>query len=186
MKRRKISPDSDLENSGSPTTGGPEFIAVGKIRRPHGVHGELVMELLTDFPERLEPGKIVFAGEEHEPLKIEQIRPHNEGALIAFDGLMDREEVGRLRNTMIFVPTNSLPDLPEGEFYYHELFGLKAVTETGEVLGEITEVIETGANDVYVITSENGQELLLPALDETIIEIDLDRELVVVRLQDWA
>jgi 16S rRNA processing protein RimM len=185
MTRRIDPPGVKSNSTGSPDSGEPAYIVVGKIRRPHGVHGELVMEVLTDFPERLRPGKKVFIGEAHRPMHIANVRPHNEGALISFTEYEVREEAGLLRNQFVYVPEAELPVLPDGEFYYHELFGLSVFTENGDRLGELTEVLETGANDVYVITAEDGHEILIPAIDEAIRSVDLKSRKMVVRPPDW-
>jgi 16S rRNA processing protein RimM len=72
--------------------------------------------------------------------------------------------------------------LPEGEFYYHELLGLSVLNETGESLGKVTEIIQTGANDVYVVTNAAGNEILLPAIAEVILDVDLDSKIIKVHL----
>ncbi len=174
-----------LSKTGSPAPGEPLYLAVGFLRRPHGVLGEMIMDVLTDFPERLRAGKKVFAGESHELLTIRSIRPHSTGALIAFDGLVDCDVVGRLRNTTIYIPTHEIPALPDGEYYFHDLLGLSVVAENGDKIGNLVEILETGANDVYVIRSEAGKEVLLPAIDEVILHIDLEQKVMRIRLQNW-
>jgi|WetSurMetagenome_2_1015567.scaffolds.fasta_scaffold282690_2 16S rRNA processing protein RimM len=187
MTRRRTPPtEVSSEMTGSPKSGEPEYIVVGKIRRPHGIYGELVLELMTDFPERLFPGKRVFIGEKHEPYLIEHMRQHNEGALIAFQGLTVREEAARITNSLMYVSARGLPELPKGEYYYHELFGLSVQNEAGDEIGKLTEVLETGANDVYVVISEDGEETLIPALENVVLEIDLQNGRIVVRPPEWG
>jgi 16S rRNA processing protein RimM len=168
--------------AGSPTAGEPAFIAVGKVRRPHGVTGEFVVEIYTDFPERLKPGKVLYAGEKHNPVTIRSERVHAEGLLMAFEGYSTPEQVGRFRNQILYIPKAERSDLPEGEFYYDELLGLRVVDETGNLLGELTEIMETGANDVYVVTDSKGKELLLPAISEVVLDIDLPGGMMKVHL----
>ena len=180
---RQIEPN---QNTGSPETGEPVFLAVGKLRRPHGISGEMIMDILTDFPERLKVGNEVFTGESHEKVKIRSIRQHNPGALIAFEGFMDCDVVGRFRNKMVYIPLDEIPALPSGEYYFHDLLGLTVENENGESIGELSEILETGANDVYVIKSNSGEELLLPAIDDVILNINLEKKVMQVRLQDWS
>lgn len=151
----------------------PTYVAVGQLLRPHGIRGEMRMAILTDFPERLKPGLRVFLGDDHRPAKLHSVRPHQDVLLVAFDGYADRTAVEPLRNQVVSVLSSQIPPLPEGEYYHHQLLGLQVFAEDGGLLGNLTEILETGANDVYVIQDDAGGEILLPALDETILEIDL-------------
>lgn len=185
MVKRMVRQREKLAKTGSPAPGEPLYLAVGFLRRPHGVLGEMIMDVLTDFPERLGAGKEVFAGESHESLTIRSLRPHNAGALIAFEGLMDCDVVGRLRNTTIYIFAHEVPALPDGEYYFHDLLGLSVITENGDKVGSLIEILETGANDVYVIRSEAGKEVLVPAIDDVILHIDLEQKVMQIRLQNW-
>lgn len=155
---------------------------IGKIRRPHGLSGEVLIELFTDFPERLVPGKELFLGGRHEKKVIQSARPHANGMLLSFAGLDTPESAGAYRNMLVYVSSEEMPELPDGEYYYHELLDLQVITEDGTVLGRIDEIIETGANDVYVVVDRKGRETLLPAIPEVILEIDLDKQCVQVHL----
>ena len=158
--------------AGSPAAGEPAFLAVGKIRRPHGVTGDVLVEILSDFPEHLKPGTMVYAGEQHLQLTISRQRLLNAGLLLAFEGFPTPEQVGRFRNQMLYIKTTEAPELSEGEYYFYELLGMTVVDESGEQLGKVTEVMETGANDVYVVMNEAGRELLLPAISEVILDVN--------------
>jgi 16S rRNA processing protein RimM len=158
--------------AGPPAAGEPAFWAVGKVRRPHGVAGDVLVEVYTDFPDHLQPKAKVYAGEGHLPLTIRRQRFHNDGVLLAFEGFITPEQVGRFRNQVLYIPAADASELPEGEYYYHELLGLSVVDEAGEPLGEVTEIMQTGANDVYVVTNDAGREILLPAIAEVILEVD--------------
>jgi 16S rRNA processing protein RimM len=170
------------EPAGSPSAGGPAFLAVGKIRRPHGVAGDVLVELYTDFPQRIKTLKTVFAGQDHLPLKICRRRIHNDGILLAFDGFETPEQVGRFRNQVLYIRTSEAMDLPAGEFYFHELIGISVVDDNGKCLGEITEIIQTGANDVYVVANDTGREILLPAISEVILNLDPIARSMIVHL----
>jgi 16S rRNA processing protein RimM len=158
------------------------YLVVGRIGRPHGVGGEVRFKILTDFPERLVPGKQVFIGEDREARTISGLRGSADSAILSLSGVTDREQASLLRNAFVYVPLSEVPDLPEGEFYTHELIGLEIRTETGEILGRVREVLYTGANDVLVVADDGGNERLLPAIDEVLISIDLENGTAEVRL----
>jgi 16S rRNA processing protein RimM len=168
--------------AGPPTAGGPAFLVVGKVRRPHGVHGEVVAEIHTDFPEGLNPKKDIYLGEKHVKLVIASQRRHNEGLLLGFEGVTTPEQAGRYRNQILSIASSEVSELPEGEFFFHELLGLEVMDEAGNLLGTLTEILETGANDVYVVTDAIGRELLLPAIPEVVLDVDLDAKTMKVRL----
>ena len=144
------------------------------------------MDILTDFPERLHIGKTLYAGEEHEPIRIAGVRGHDRAKIMRFVGFQTPEEIGRLRNMVVYVKSESLPDLPAGEYYHHELLGLAIVNEKGENIGVLDNILETGANDVYVVKTTDGKELLLPAIEEVILRIDLEKGEIEVRPPEWV
>ena len=161
------------QESGSSGSDGPDFLAVGKLRRPHGVRGEILMSVWTDFPERLEPGVVVYLGNKEQPVKIRSVRNHGQGLLVAFEGFPHREAVGELRNKVVKVLADDLPALENGEFYVHELIGMDVLEdEDDRYLGKLTGIIETGANDVYIVQGDSGPEILLPDIDSVILQID--------------
>ena len=169
------------ETSGSPN-GEPVYLTVGFLRRPHGLRGEIIMDLHTDFPERLKRGRKMFVSEERRPVTIQSVRQHQKGVLIKFNGIDTPEDAGQFRNQWVYVEAKDVPPLPEGHIYQHELFGFKVVDENDALLGELVEIIETGANNVYVVKDESGRELLLPAIPSVILEVDTGRRLMRVHL----
>jgi 16S rRNA processing protein RimM len=162
------------QSSGSPENGEPTYLAVGKLRRPHGVQGEILMTVWTDFPERLKPGALVYVGSSYQAVSVRDVRWHRDDLLISFNEYPDREGVGVLRNQVVAVRTKDLPVLPDGELYLHQVLGMKVFEDSSnQLLGTIREIIETGANDVYVVRNDKGMELLLPAIDPVVLEIDI-------------
>ncbi len=179
-------PSKQHQRTGSPQPGEPVFLAVGRLRRPHGINGEILMDVMTAFPERLRARKTVFLGEEHQPARITHVRKMGlTTMLISLEGFTDSDQAGTLRNKMVFVRAENLPELPEGEYYHHQLLGLRVVEESGKDLGFLTEIMETGANDVYVVVDPDGQETLLPAIEAVILGVDLERREMKVRSQEW-
>lgn len=145
----------------------------------------MIMDLHTDFPERLAAGKTLWVGDAHRPMAVTGLRPHGAGMLVKFKGIDSPERAGEFRNQWVFIPASAVPELPEGQLYQHQLFGLDVVDEAGRLLGRITEIIETGANDVYVVTDADGREVvLLPAIPAVILDVDLGRRQMRVHLLD--
>ncbi len=171
--------------TGSPRRGEPEYVLIGKLQRAHGVTGEIVLGIRTDFPERIKRGKVIYLGSDHSPRTISGARPFHTNVLITLDGIRNREEAAELTNLEVFVRIDELPALAEGQYYHHQLVGLKAVLENGTEIGTVTEIMETGANDVYVVADPSGKELLLPAIDSVIIRVDLPAKQMVVNPPEW-
>lgn len=167
--------------TGSPQ-GEPVFLAVGKLRRAHGLRGDILMEVLTDFPERLRPGLTLYLGPQRQPHKLLRVRQMNSEIALRFDGFTNPEAVGVLRNLMAYVRADELPDLPAGEYYQHQLLGMQVQTLAGRALGRVEQVLETGANDVLAVRMPDGQELLLPAIDDVLRQVDVAAGLIYVEL----
>ena len=164
--------------TGSPPVGEPEYLVVGFLRRPHGVKGEILMDVHTDFPERLRTGMTVYVDDDQQPMVIANRRSHGKAMLVRFRGIKNPEDAGIYRNTWVYVPTANRPELPEGEYYHHQLIGLNVLTDDGKSLGTIVDILETGANDVYVVRDGTGKEILLPAIPPVILDIQLaDRQM---------
>lgn len=174
MKEQKQTP-------GSPS-GEPVHLVIGFIRRPHGVQGEMIMDLHTDFPERIKSGRKVLVGEKHQPLTFDTVRPHGDGLLVSFRGVDTPEDAGRFRNQWVYIKASEAPPLPEGQYYQYELIGLDVVDENGNPLGKLAEILETGANDVYLVRDEAGKEILLPVIPSVILNRDMERRLLTVHL----
>jgi 16S rRNA processing protein RimM len=172
---------TDEKKSGSPK-GESVYLAIGFMRRPHGVAGEIIMDLHTDWPERIKAGRRVYMGDKYEALTIASVRAHGDGLLVKLRGYDSPEAAGRFRNEWMYVKSTEIPALPEGQVYKHQLIGLTVTTDTGETLGVLGEILETGANDVYVVRAENGKEILLPAIPDVILEIKMEEKTMNVHL----
>ena len=180
---RRARPGSARTNAaGSPLPGGPAFLAVGKLRHAHGVHGEMFMEIFTDFPDRLQPGTILYLDTEIDRLHLTKCRQHKDGLLITFEGYTTPEEVSQFRNQIVFVKADDRPPLVDGEYYHHQLIGLQVVTGERKTIGTVTEILETGASDVLAVRPETGPEILIPFVDAFIQGIDLTRHEITVHL----
>ena len=173
---------SSIEPAGSLGKSEPAFLVVGKLRRSHGVQGEVVMKVLTDFPERLRKGKQVYLGDKRLVVMIRSKRNHSEGMLIAFEGYETPESVAVFRNQWVFVHTRDLPKLDAGEFYHHQLIGLQVVSEDDRLIGVVEDLLETGTHDIILVRSETGAEILIPSSAPFIVNIDLDKHEIRVHM----
>ncbi len=167
-----------------PPTGGPVHLVIGFLRRPHGLQGEIIMDLHTDFPERIKAGRKIFIGEKYEAATFDGVRAHANSLLVKLRGFDTPEDVGRFRNQWVYVKAKDVPPLPEGQHYKYELVGLNVVDDSGNALGQLAEILETGANDVYIVRDESGKEILLPAIPSVILNVDMEQRSMRVHLLD--
>ena len=180
--------ESEKRNqSGLLNNGKPAFLAVAKIHKPHGLNGEVSVELLTDFPERLIKGKQVYLGENHFPAQIDTIRKADKKYLISFVDHYSRDSVGSFRNEMVYVQGEDLPVLTNNEYYHHDLIGMRVISIEEKEIGVLIEIILTGANDVYVIKPHNQdwKEILIPAIKSVVKKVDIEKKTMTVELQEW-
>jgi 16S rRNA processing protein RimM len=184
-KARNISAHHD-EPSGSPHKGEPVYFVIGKLRRPHGVDGEILFEMSSENLELFTPGNQIFVGGKKKPFNITSLRQANKLWLIAFEGIENREQAALITNQFIYIREDSLGPLPEGSFYHHEVVGMRVIDEGGTLLGEVVEVMVTGANDVYVVKTPAGKEILIPAVKSVILKMDRDIRSIIVHPQEWA
>lgn len=187
MKRRSSTAEerSPSENTGLHRNQKVIFLAVGRLQHTHGVDGEMLMEVITDFPERLRKGKQVYIGTDHTAAFLRSVRRADRALLVAFEGYENVDRAAALRNQFVYVRSDQIPALPEGFYYHHQLLGLRVVDEGGRVIGELEQILETGANDVYLVRKVDGEELLLPAIQEVIIGVDLEEGIMHVRPPEW-
>lgn len=173
--------------SGAAAGGAPEELpgrlAVARVVAPHGIRGEVKAELLTDFPERFRRLKRVFVGASDRALHLVRHRLDEDERFVylSFKEITDRTAAEALRNQLLTIPEAEAVPLPEGHYYVHQIVGLRVITDTGEELGRVRDVLHTGANDVYVIDGPRG-EVLLPAIPEVILDVDLDQGILRVHL----
>ncbi|MDZ4762947.1 MAG: ribosome maturation factor RimM [Chloroflexota bacterium] len=166
----------------------PRYLMIGEVLRPHGIRGELRIRILTDYPERITRDKTVYLGTDvnavAKPYTVEGMRMNQEYGLLKLVGINSRETADLLRQLFVLIPLEEAIPLEDGEVYLYELIGMNVQTEDGTPLGELVDVLETGANDVYVVASPQYGEVLLPAIDQCILKIDGDANLMTVHLLD--
>jgi 16S rRNA processing protein RimM len=156
-------------------------LAVGRILRPHGLGGELRVEIHTDYPERFALHEHFYLGDQHTPFVLEGLRFHQGLALFKLQGIDDRTQAEAWREQWVWIPTQKAVPLEEGECYLYQIMHMRVVTVDGEELGEVTDIIETGANDVYVVQGARG-EILVPDIDQVVVVVDVPAKQITVRL----
>lgn len=133
------------------------------------------IESLTDFPERFDLGKKIYIkGDEH---KIKWVAWHKTQARVKLDGFTRPEDVEALVGTLVQVPADDRPDLDEDEFYTQDLIGMKVISDDGEDLGELDEVLSLPAHDVLIVG-----EVMIPAIEEFVQVVDFDEGIITVKL----
>ena len=148
-----------------------QHVLVGKVRGTRGTTGELQIEVMSDFPGRFAAGEILFVGgQEHRVQSSYHPRPNT--MALKLEGIESPQHAKALTGEAITVPQDRVPPLPEGHYYHFQLVGLAVHTVSGQYLGHITNILSTGSNDVYVVTSAQ-QEVLVPALDDVVVEVDM-------------
>ena len=165
---------NDSQNSDTPME---DWATVGEIVGAFGVHGEVKVRPLTDFAGRFARGATIYLGDRHERRVITASRAQGaQGAqyIIGLEGCATANDAERLRGQRLSIPTSELAELDAGQFYQHDIIGLRVERVNGKPLGIITGIIPGGANDLYVVRDEaSGQERLLPAVKAFIRDVDL-------------
>jgi 16S rRNA processing protein RimM len=156
------------------------------VLRPHGIRGELRVEIFTAYPERLSQHADLYLASPAHPeavrrYPVEAMRSHRRVLLLKLGGCDDRNAADELRGMLVQVPIEEAVPLEEDEYYHFQIIGVQVETESGESLGQVVDVLETGAHDVYIVRGPRG-EVLLPAVDELVLKLDLESRRIVVRL----
>ena len=176
----------------------PDYVVIGEITKPQGVNGELKVYPLTDWPERFaelttvylsfpkkESDKRVVSSilekVERKKVLLEDVRLHSGGVYLKIQGVDSRSLAEALRGSIIEVPRDDAYKLPDNSYYIFQIVGLKVCLENGEVIGEVSDVLCTGGNDVYVVKNEKGQEFLIPAIKDIVREVDISGGRLVIR-----
>ncbi len=175
--------DSRRGSGGKPSE--PPLMTLGQIVRPHGVRGELRMDIHTAYPERIVDLEQIYLAPARDvtnltPYTLVKARPHRDIVLLTLEGITDRTQAEGLRGHMVMVPLAQGAPLEDGEIYLFQLIGLKVYTEGGDYIGQIEEIIETGANDVFLLRGSELGEILIPDTDEVVLEIDLEAEKMII------
>ena len=158
-----------------------QLLAVGLVARAHGVRGEVSVQPLSEVEARFQAGSVLLVGPAGERrLTVASARPHGHRLLVKFEEVGDRDAAESLRGRVLLVPEENAPALPPDRYWVHEVIGLEVVTETGQSLGRVREVLHNPANDVWVVQG-GGRDVLIPALRDVVAEVDPAARRAVIR-----
>ena len=179
---RKLPAAASSSNPGhqGPAPPNGDNVVVGRIKGPRGLRGELRVELLTDVETRFSPGSVLYL--DGRPTRVERSRSVKGGLVVKLDTVNDRTAAESLRQIYLTIPASQVAPLPESAYYHFQIIDMGVWTDEGEFLGNVKEIIPTGSNDVYVVRDEERTETLVPALGDVVLEVDLERNRMTVRL----
>ena len=163
-----------------------ELLEIGRIVRSHGLTGRMKVLSYLESPDVLDHLEVVSVGrrvQDAVTFSLDSLQTGKKWFIMKLAGVEDKDAASQLVGSSLWMPLEKMKELPEGEYYWHELIGLEVVTEEGRILGRIKSVFPTGSNDVYVCRG-NGKEILLPAIGDVVRKIDLDHGVMVVRLME--
>jgi 16S rRNA processing protein RimM len=161
------------------------FFAIGRIVAPHGVRGEVKMEIFTDRPERIADLRRVYFDDDPTPVPLAGVRLMPKQVLLKFPHINDRDEAATLRGTVVRVSGSQLPPQENDTYYHYQLIDLAVFDEGGTRVGTLAQILPAGEVDVYVVRDAQGREQLFPALKEVVLSIDLTAGRIVVRPLEW-
>ncbi len=167
----------------------PHYLLLGEILRPHGVLGEVRVRLLTDYPERMKKLKTAYLGNDPEkpnatPIDLESVRHTQDYALVKFSESHSRNDAEAYRGLYLMIDFDNAIPLDNDEYYSYELIGLTVKTVQGDEIGTVTDIMETGANDVLIVKSEVLGQVLLPAHSQTMVDINFDEGIITMDLPE--
>ncbi|MGE7089917.1 ribosome maturation factor RimM [Lysinibacillus sp. NPDC048646] len=168
-----------------------EWFNVGRIVNTHGIRGEVRILSTTDFEEqRFAVGNklAAFKKDDKKPtwVTIESVRRHKNFILLTFEGMHNINLVEPFKEGMLKVTKDQMEDdlLEENEYFYHDIIGCSVISEEGETIGEIKDILETGANDVWVIKGVKGKEHYIPYIEDIVKDINIDEKVITIHVME--
>jgi len=156
-----------------------EYITIGEVMGTQGQNGALRVMVLTEFPERFKRGARFYI--EGKLYTITTVRLSKETAIMQIEGIDTAEAAEQLRGKHLEIPLSERKTLPAGRYYHYEVIGLEVFTNTGVLLGRVSEILSTGSNDVYVV-KDDGRETLIPAVKDIVKKIDLAQKRITIEV----
>ena len=163
-----------------------DLLQVGVITTTHGIRGEVKVYPTTDDVHRFEELESVLldTGKEYRELKIKSVKYFKQYAILKFKGIDNINDIEKYKGKSLFVTRENAQPLGEDEYYIADLIGMEVYLEDGSHFGTLKDVMETGANDVYVVSTEAHTEVLLPAIHDCILDVDTENRKMTVHLMD--
>lgn len=166
---------SSRSSKTDPSRSLPNTVVVASVRRPHGLRGEVLVDMQSDVPDRLAPGdrvEVVFRDGQRSAMQVEERRRHARGTLIRLEGIDERSQAEALRGAQLEVQRRETPPAPEGSYYYFELMGCRCVDRREGELGQVTGIFEDGGGLILEI-SDGRQQILIPFVREFVRALDV-------------
>ena len=163
-----------------------QLLQVGVISSTHGIRGEVKVFPTTDDVKRFKKLKkvILDTGREHLPLEVESVKFFKQFAIVKFKGIDNINDIEKYKGKSLLVDRENAVKLRKDEYFIADMIGLQVYTEDGEVFGVLKDVLETGANDVYIIDSQKHGEVLVPAIKQCILDVDIEGQKMTIHLME--
>ena len=164
-----------------------QYFDVAKILTTHGLNGEVKVNVITDFPEdRFAEGmQLALKSDTDRILTVKKSRPFKQFWLLQFDEVNDIDEAEKLRGQILVVSEDNRGELPEGVYYYKDIFDCDVIdNETGKRLGKITDIQSPGANDIWLVHEDDGKEYWIPNIADVVKKVDVPNKKVYVELME--
>ena len=163
-----------------------QLLQVGVITQPHGVRGEVKVFPTTDDPVRFKKLKkvILDTGKEKLDLEVEHVKFFKQFVIVKFKEFDNINDIERYKRCPLLVTRENAVPLEEDEYFVADMIGMKVMTEDGTEFGTLSDVMETGANDVYVIDSKEHGEVLMPAIKECVLNVDMESGIITIHLMN--
>ena len=157
-------------------------VIVGRIRSAWGLRGDVSVEVLSDSPKRFAPGS--FLRLRGKPTRVERSRKGKRGILVKLDAADDRTQAEALLGEELTVLPEQVEPLPDGVYYHFQILDMRVMTDADERLGVVSEIIVTGGNDVSVVHEEGRRDILIPAIPDVVLDVDVHNDVILVSLPD--
>ncbi len=161
------------------------MFVVGKIVKPQGIRGEVKAKIITSFPEHFKELTTLYVDNNgYQAYSVDHVRISDRFVFIKFEGVDSRSDAEALRNMYLYIPEEELRELEADSFYVHDLIGVQVLSEQGRLLGRIKDVNSYAGNDVYTIEDDEGAEHMIPAIKDIVIDVDIQKKTMTIRLLD--
>jgi len=163
-----------------------DMLRIGVISSTHGIRGEVKVYPTTDYPEQFKDLDLIYldTGADLLEMEPERVRYFKNMIILKFKGIDNINDIEQYKGRDLFITREQAIPLEEGEYFITDLIGCKVITDEGIELGELVDVLETGANDVFTVKQPDGKEVLLPYIDECVLAVDVENKQVTVHIMD--